>query len=400
MAKKKGSWEQQILNQIQEEERATYLGQNHPELDPDEHPNFKVFEFSPNRHLDGDKRYYLSGPDWSIMQQASHVKALHDLLANRLGYGFTFKDWWKQWEAGFTFGINRTGTTGLKTNYPFKKVGNIPGWRTDKTTRPGYLEWKSPNAKANPYYRVIEYWPDRSETDKSYVLSGSDIQIIQQILNIEYSGQSEAVASDGSETMKTGGLIQRAGRPQIVLLFLEDYQDIEPGYEQVKGRVSFRLMNKAEISSDEGSTLTVSDLKQYLAVIKREFWIELGRGYVWRKGKEMISYCDWKKGYQLQLFCRNKTDGVELVKKVLSIQGHTYDASKLNHSVNENPTQAYPTVPEQINVLGHAIRAPRRRPIADARFRAAKLLLRSLPMPIYLIDFNGRELPNVDKIGD
>ena len=65
-SKKKGNWEQQILKEIAEGRRKTYLGSKHPSLKAHEHPNFKVYEFSANQAIDGDKRDFIAGPEWSI----------------------------------------------------------------------------------------------------------------------------------------------------------------------------------------------------------------------------------------------------------------------------------------------------------------------------------------------
>ena len=167
-----GKWEDAVFKAVAEREKITYLESKHPDnLRLFEQPNWEVWEMTPNQLLDGYRRYLLAGPQWSIMLQSSIVKTLHDLLGDRLGYLLTFEKFWEIWEKGGNKFLNRTGTPGLKTNFPRTERRNsdgsvTPAWRSDVETRPGYLEWKNPNPRANPKVTIIEYWSDRSAQGK------------------------------------------------------------------------------------------------------------------------------------------------------------------------------------------------------------------------------------------
>jgi len=170
----------------------------------------------------------------------------------------------------------------------------------------------------------------------------------------------------------------RKYKPQISLFFLEDHNDIEPGYSPITGEISFRLMNQ------ESNSLSMSEVTNYANRIKTQF--ATASGFIWKKGKEMVSYTDWKKGYQLQLLCRDKAEGRRVIEQVLDIQAHTPDWKNMNKSGNEEPASAYPTIPPTEIILGKPRRLPRRRPIADVRFQYALLDLHELPNPICLVD--------------
>lgn len=105
--------------------------------------------------------------------------------------------------------------------------------------------------------------------------------------------------------------VVRANRPKIILYFQEDFNDTDPDYAPVSGQVGFRLMDET------AESLTEAKLKQLATKIKSVF----GRnnGYIWRKGKLMVSYTHWEEGYQLQILCKTKDDGKELVKDILSL---------------------------------------------------------------------------------
>lgn len=390
MVRKK--WEDLVIEQVANKFEPTFLGVDQPRVGLEEQPNFKVYEFSPNRKLDGDQRYLLAGPEWQIMLQTSLLKVGHDILGDRLGFNFTFEDWFSDWAEGFKWGINRTGNkAGITTNYPIRKTGDKEGWREDIETRPVYLEWKNPNPKLNKNYRVIEYF-STGKDGESVVFHGSDRDIAQQIVNWEW----QKSGSGSSDVMGKGGYVRRRGQPQIVLWFLEDMADVEPGYDQVEGRISFRIMDKTDDPERDLPKLTTADMQQWGNKIK-ELFLPGDTPYVWKKGKEMVSYANWQQGYQFQLNCRNKTDGIELVQKLVQIQNHTYTPKYLNHSVPEAPTDAFPTIPSEVTIAGRKTRAPRRRPIADVTFRYAKLYTYYWKEPIILVNNKGQVLPHWEE---
>lgn len=180
--------------------------------------------------------------------------------------------------------------------------------------------------------------------------------------------------------------VLRRGKPKINLYFLEDLQDVEAGYAPVQGLIGFRLMDET------AETLTEAKLQTLANRIRTEFAV--GSGYVWRKGKLMVTYTEWEKGYQLQILCRDTAAGRNLIGKVLDIQQHTPQWEFSHVKENQSSTQAYPTIPPQDYILGELRRLPRRRPIADVRFQWATLELGAIPNPICLVDRSGT-WPNV-----
>lgn len=179
----------------------------------------------------------------------------------------------------------------------------------------------------------------------------------------------------------TGFQEARKFHPQIQLEFAEDLQDVAEGYSPISGVISFRLMNETT------ETFTRAEAERLATRVKTAFGA--GAGFVWRKGKLLCSYTDREKGYKLQLLCRTETEARRIVNKVLEVQQHSPDWSRLNISKNEAESSRYPIIPEQIRVLGSTRRAPRQRPIADVRFRRALLHLWGQPYPLVLVDLTG-----------
>ncbi len=111
--------------------------------------------------------------------------------------------------------------------------------------------------------------------------------------------------------------------------------------------------------------------------------------FVWKKGKELYSYTDWDKGYQLQLLCRNETEARRVVEQVLDIQSHSPNWERLRKNEAVDAASSYPTIPGTQTILGKSRKKPRRRPIADVRFQYALLHVHGLPRAITLVDRSG-----------
>lgn len=184
-----------------------------------------------------------------------------------------------------------------------------------------------------------------------------------------------------ADTTDRSAHVIRRGKPKITLFFLEDWEDVEGGYTPVTGTIGFRLM------SQTAESLSRSEATSYGNKIKTAFGS--GNGFVWRKGKLMCSYSDWEKGYQLQLLCRDKGEGKRVVEQVLDLQGHTPDWKFFAATENEDPSQAFPTVPPTDTLLGRSQRLPRRRPIADVRFQYGVVTVPGLPNQVCLYDRSG-----------
>lgn len=187
--------------------------------------------------------------------------------------------------------------------------------------------------------------------------------------------------SEGTGTTTYRTDIRRRTRPKIRLYFLEDASDVEPGYAPVDGQISFRLMDHTP------ETITPAIAQTYAQRIKSNF--ETGGGFVWKKGRNMYSYSDWDKGYQLQLLCRNDAEARRIVDAVLDVQTDTPEWAYFNEKVNAEPASAFPTVPEIDRAYGEQRRQPRRRPVADVRFQYASLEVLGVANPIILVDRTG-----------
>jgi hypothetical protein len=170
--------------------------------------------------------------------------------------------------------------------------------------------------------------------------------------------------------------------PRVVLFFREDDADVEVGYVPVAGQIGFRLMDET------AATMTESKMTTLANKIKTKFGT--GGGFIWKKGKKMLSYCIWDEGVQFQIECFSEAEGRRLVDAVLDLAGKSPDWKYANLSESLEESQAYPIVPSKEMILGKNRRLSRRRPRADVRFQSAWIVVPGLPNKVYLYDRSGR----------
>lgn len=159
----------------------------------------------------------------------------------------------------------------------------------------------------------------------------------------------------------------RKYHPKITLYFREDTdfkkgtgQQKGRGQDRTKGRLSFRLMDETT------ETISSASLEALGQKLKTTFG-DSG-GYVWQKGKELYTYADWSKGYQLSMLCKTESQARDLTSKILGLQNHSPIWKYLSVSESCDEINKYPATKEKKWILGEEVELPLRRPNADVRF--------------------------------
>lgn len=179
--------------------------------------------------------------------------------------------------------------------------------------------------------------------------------------------------------MPVGALnAQRKYRPQVHLYFSQDALSVQKGDDPITGTISWRIMDETS------TTITRTKIETLANRIKSE--LGSGSGFVWRKGKKMVTYSDWDKGLQLQILGRTESEGERVIKKVLEVVGVSFDSKRCNLNKNKAEDERYPSTRKRENILGESIQLPRERPEVDVRFRYATLSLHGTKKPVHLYD--------------
>lgn len=164
--------------------------------------------------------------------------------------------------------------------------------------------------------------------------------------------------------------------PSITLYFREDSLNVEPGYQPLPMEVSWRLMNEST------TTITKAKLTTIANSIKSKFGI--GQGYLFKKGKKCIRYRNLTQGYDFKMYAYDTNEAKNLIREILSINGHSYDETLVLTGTIEDEAGAFPANPGTQTILGKRKNKPRKRPITNVRFRYAYASIKGYNQPIYL----------------
>jgi hypothetical protein len=211
------------------------------------------------------------------------------------------------------------------------------------------------------------------------------IPVITQILAINQLLEQKDIGTIYGEPAEEYQARVARYKPQVSLRFTEDRDDVLPGYQASTGRISFRLMDQTS------NTISESEATALGRKIKEVFGSN--KGYVWNRGKEMITYNDWDKGYYLQILTRNESNAKDLITRVLSVQNHTPNWKNAQGVKNEAELERYPYTPPTEQIMGKTVQGIRRRPNVNARFQYAVLHIHGLAKPVVLYDRSGKK-PN------
>jgi len=155
-------------------------------------------------------------------------------------------------------------------------------------------------------------------------------------------------------------------KPQVILKWKEPKNDADrEGRARHTMRMSFRLMKDTE-------DLTQLDVNTLRLAIQREFPTGQATPFYFKTGRVKCSYRQKNKGYEFIISAYSLKEAEILVRKVLDIQGDTFDAELLTESSKPNVNwKARKTQ----RILGETTVIPEKRRIARVRLYRAELHL-------------------------
>ena len=241
-------------------------------------------------------------------------------------------------------------------------------------------------ASDQPQFDVFEV-KLKGKHDQPIIISGNTLNVELQVSLLKAVDQLLEIRGFGSGSQKTGfPLISNKGKPQVILNFYEQEEDVEEGYDPLEGHLSFRI-NASEDWSNEKDNLSVADIEKIAKRIKEEF--VLPTPYKWHKGKDTVSYNNKKDGVATWGYFYNKSEGQQIFEKLCKVAEVTYEPWKLRYTEVEQANVAYPTIPPTRNVFGQQSKGIRKRGVGYVVFENAYLYLSSFKRPILLVSKNG-----------
>ncbi|MEG4010401.1 hypothetical protein QUA41_30740 [Microcoleus sp. Pol11C1] len=331
---------------------------------------YRVVQIKPNRKNDREI-YTLSGREEDIAANGSLFLATYDVFERDR---INLEEWFEQWRLGFPLSnFNReTSNYPLMGDKQWRKPGALPKF---KDLTPPELRYKQG-------YREIEYWKDSNNEADSVIMGGTDNMIVDQIIRYEYQGSAKAQEQQSI----TSDVIRYSGIPEITLYFKGIDKNL-PGEERIiTGEKTFRFMGytdnpKMAQQRTDLELIRQSDIDRIGAKIKTIFGTT--PPYKWSKGKKQVTYHDWLRGYNLNVFASTHTEGERMVQNVLALRDLQIDEAFIKYGEAKNPVKAYPPA-ENVQVLGKTFKTPERLPVVDVTFEYATIYLCTLKKTQYI----------------
>ena len=180
--------------------------------------------------------------------------------------------------------------------------------------------------------------------------------------------------------LSTAANMGMRGKPQLHLYFVEVNYSLDSGRDiadaDIKGN---RLMEYTTATLQESDLIAIGERTR-----------DLFRDFLWEKGKSLLSYSDPERGYNLQILCRTKDGGMEMLTKVLAIREDEVVSRRINFKENNNPEETYPDTQQEIQLLGKTYKTGVRRPECTVKLKAAFLHIEGLIKPKVIYDNSGK----------
>lgn len=206
-----------------------------------------------------------------------------------------------------------------------------------------------------------------SGNEFAIALQASLLDAVRDLLRYELKKVGTGGGGDNKEIFK------RRGHPEVKLIFLQKRAERENGYTRLKGEISFDLMDFVDTADKVSPTqklIQQADIVSLSKKIKSIFTPE----FSWSRGKEILVYHDWGRGYNLQIYCEQKEEGIRIAKAVCQIQNHTIKDEFLKLSQSLITDNKKPILEEEV-VLGKKVKRKRYRPTGTVYFSHATLHL-------------------------
>jgi hypothetical protein len=284
------------------------------------------------------------------VDEPSLLFAINELLASG---GIDFDEWWDEF-----------------SKPPLNKVEN-EGW-----TKPKFVDI-TPKSKSN-IGRWIKYYPDKDDETTFYKLSGTGRDLVHHITAIGYQQSGSAGNVSGKNSKPP-----LKGFPLIELYFVSPDKKVGVKWIRCVG-----FTDDAKIADTKLAKLvTPADIKMWASKIKTIFG---DTKYVWKKGKECLSYSGQiarLQGLEGYAYVRSKQDGIALFTAILKIFDAVPDKDGFNRNESTSTTK-YAKQAKEIIVVGEKVIPDERRPVVDCEFDHAVLKLPLLNKPIPLVKRN------------
>lgn len=371
-------FEREVTKEVNKREAPTYIEGKPVSANLEARSYFDVYQLDFGR-LDNEAPIVIAGNDAQIALQASMLRAVDQLLIVRGVGPFNFHVWAKEFENGFSnFGGSpelkkmrtKEAWPGIKKEDRPKIVELAP----DRQLKSGKLATKVGEIKSDWDFRVVQFFPNRSNRNDWKIFTGSYREIAAQIIN--WWNQKGGDEAAGASPRLVSDISQLSKHPYISLYFREIPASGRTG-TPLESEVSFRLMNQIEYEGliPSKSVISIADIKRYAKSVERIFNSDKDKPYTINRGRGSYTYNNWPLGYKLWLLANSSREAERVFRDILKIQNHSFDEIYMGIGASRNPVKKYPIVQPKKKVLNEEKALPNRRQTGFVTFRWAKLVL-------------------------
>lgn len=317
-------------------------------------------------------RINLVGTDDEIKTQLSLLLGVNELLdVTGKGLDLNFERWIDDFENGFKAFAPR-----------LNKALNLNPWGQKQGERPRVrilTENKAYWSKEG--YFLVEFLPNRDDLEESYLLFGTPIQLMQQLIermNRKLEPKAEEMFSMPAayfyETVKT--------LPQVILRFQESRQD---AFKNNRYSRPIEARHYIRVRQDFSSETAIEALK------KKILTIFTNPTFGFNKGRIKYTYLGKEKKPIHIVTATSDNQAKTLIKNLLLITDEKPQWTTMTQSISNKNFD----VPEKKKVGGKTYKLPVRRPLAKVWFISAELHIDGLMNNRRLVDLG--KGPNAGK---
>lgn len=305
----------------------------------------------------------LVGTDDEIKTQLSLLLGINELLdVTGKGLDLNFERWIEDFENGFKAFAPR-----------LNKALNNSCWGQKQNERPRVrILTENKTFWSKEGYFLIEFLPNREDLEESYLLFGTPLQLMQQLLErmnrkLEPKGE-EMFAMPADYFHETVTTV-----PQVILRFRESRQDAFK-YKRYNHPIQSRFY--VRVKQDFSSESAIESLKKKIETIFTN------PTFAFNKGRIKYTYLGNQKKPIHIVPAANETQAKNLIRSLLLINDEKPRWTTLTESVSNKNFD----VRETFKVAGKKYTRPDYRPIAKVWFISAELHIDGLMFNRRLID--------------
>ncbi len=297
----------------------------------------------------------LTGTDDEIKTQLSLLLGMGHLMETQnKGLDIDFYKFIELFEDGFSSGFLPKQNVTLNPRYWGQSQKNRPKVRVLVESS---KEWQAQG------FALIELQPDRTIEQESYLLFGTPMQLVQQVMY--WMNLHRKLANLDVKTEGSGSSYREPLSPKF-----KDYLQLTlhwRGITEVTHK-NHTIEKSIRLKGVDAKTVSLSYLKQLGTRVLEKF-----DGLVFKTGHIKAKYTNWDDGIQTWGYFDTEATGYKVIEAMGDIINKPIDKDLLRYEKRSDPLEAFPQKGYRTTVAARPVRTKAKAPIATMKFHAATI---------------------------